>query len=229
MRNYLRAGLKTALQAVLQAVPIAVIFLLAIPVFAQIDTGIISGRVTDPSGAVVPGAKLTITQTATNFASASQTDSDGVYRVPSLQPGTYRVTVTAPGFKTFVQDGVILRIGEDLGVNVKLEVGATNESIEVKSTPALLETQTSSTGQVMEGSYLYALPNYQHWEKGVLYYTPQVESANAPWPGSLGNWSINGGNSYQIGYFEDGQLATTNGRRHHLKFRLGGRGGGQGA
>jgi hypothetical protein len=188
---------------------LAIAFPLAMPVFAQIDTGIISGKVTDPSGAVIPGARLTITQTATNFESISQTDSDGVYRVPSLQPGLYRVSVTAPGFKTYTQDGIILRIGDDLGVNMKLEVGATSDSIEVKYTPPLLETQTSSTGQVMEGDHFYELPNLQHWEKGVMFYTPQVQTTNAPWPGSLGNWSINGGNSYQIGYFEDGQLATT--------------------
>ncbi len=61
----------------------------------------------------------------------------------------------------------------------------------------------------MEGDYFYKLPNYQHWEKGVLYYTPQVESSNAPWPGSLGNWNINGANSYQTAQYEDGILATT--------------------
>ena len=90
-----------------------------------------------------------------------------------------------------------------------LEVGSASESVEVKSTPPLLDTQTSSTGQVMEGDHFYELPNLQHWEKGVMYYTPNVQTTNAPWPGSLGNWSINGGNSYQIGYFEDGALATT--------------------
>ena len=73
----------------------------------------------------------------------------------------------------------------------------------------LLDTQTSSTGQVMEGSYFYQLPNYQHWEKGVLYYTPQVQTSNSPWPGSLGNWNINGGQSYQTAQYEDGIMATS--------------------
>jgi hypothetical protein len=188
---------------------LALTFLLAGRGFAQIDTGVISGRVTDPSGAVVPAAQVTIVQTDSNTESKSETNSDGVYRVPSLRPGPYRVSVTAAGFKASVRDGLTLRIGENLGLDVKLDVGAVTESINVTNSLPLLETQTSSTGQVMAGEYLYQLPNYQHWEKGVLYYTPQVQHSNAAWPGSLSNWSINGGNNYQIGYFEDGQLATT--------------------
>jgi hypothetical protein len=73
----------------------------------------------------------------------------------------------------------------------------------------LLDTQTSSTGQVMEGEYFYKLPNYQHWSRGVLYYTPQVGSTNAPWPGSLGNWNINGGQTWQTAQYEDGIMATS--------------------
>ena len=108
-----------------------------------------------------------------------------------------------------MREGFSLRIGQILDVEVKLEVGAVTESIAVINSRPLLDTQTSSTGQVMEGDYFYELPNYQHWEKGVLYYTPQVESTNAPWPGSLGNWNINGANSYQTAQYEDGMLATS--------------------
>ena len=196
MRNRLVVGL------------LALVCLLAIPVCAQIDTGIISGRVTDSTGAVVPGAKLTITETETNTSSASQTNDEGLYRVPSLRSGTYKVAVTAAGFKAFTRAGLTLRIGENLGVDVTLEVGAVTESVDVTGALPLLETQTSSTGQVMEGQYLYELPNYQHWEVGALFFTPQVQQTNQAWPGSLGNWSINGGNSNQIGYFEDGQVGT---------------------
>ena len=77
----------------------ALAFLLAMPVFAQNNTGIISGRVTDPSGAVVPNAQITVTQTETNVDAVSATNSDGLFRVPSLIDGPYKVTVTAAGFK----------------------------------------------------------------------------------------------------------------------------------
>mgnify|MGYP001047062146 CR=1 FL=1 len=187
---------------------LGLLLLLATPVSAQIDTGIISGKVTDPSGAIVPGARVVITQTTTNTESISQTNQDGLFRVPSLRPGPYRVSVTAAGFRAFTRDGLTLRMGENLNVDVTLEVGAVSESVEVVSSLPLLETQTSSTGQVMDGDYFYQLPNYQHWTNGVLFYTPGVQHSNAVWPGSLGGWSINGGTASQIGYFEDGQLAT---------------------
>jgi hypothetical protein len=184
------------------------LFIAGIPALAQIDTGIISGKVSDPSGAVVPSAKVTVIHTETNIQSVGETNEDGMFRVPSLKSGAYKLVVTAGGFKSLTREGLLLRIGENLAVDLRLEVGAVTESIEVVNQLPLLETQSSSSGQVMSGDYFYALPNYQHWEKGVLFYTPQVQHANQAWPGSLSNWSINGGNSYQIGYFEDGQLAT---------------------
>ncbi|MDR3701654.1 MAG: TonB-dependent receptor [Candidatus Sulfopaludibacter sp.] len=176
---------------------------------AQNNTGIISGRITDQTGAVVPNAEITVTQTDTGVDSVSQSNSEGLFRVPGLRDGPYKVTVTAAGFKKAVRAGFNLQIGQILDVEMKLEVGALTESVTVTNSIPLLDTQTSSTGQVMEGDYFYELPNYQHWEKGVLYYTPQVESSNAPWPGSLGNWNINGANSYQTAQYEDGMLATS--------------------
>jgi Carboxypeptidase regulatory-like domain len=183
--------------------------LLTMPMFAQNNTGIISGRITDPTGAVVPGAQITVTQTDTGVDSVSESNGDGLFRVPSLRDGPYRVVATAAGFKKLVRTGISLRIGENLNVEMKLDVGVVTESIDVVNSIPLLDTQTSSTGQVMEGDYFYQLPNYQHWEKGVLYYTPQVESSNSPWPGSLGNWNFNGANNWQTAQYEDGQLVTT--------------------
>ncbi len=188
---------------------LAPFILLASQLYAQNSTGTISGRITDPSGAVVPNAQITITHLATNVEAISASNSDGLFRAPSLIDGAYKLAITAPGFKRQVRDGITLRIGENLNVEVKLDVGSSAESIEVTGALPLLDTQTSSTGQVMEGDYFYKLPNYQHWEKGVLYYTPQVQTSNAPWPGSLGNWNINGGNSYQTAQYEDGILATS--------------------
>jgi hypothetical protein len=188
---------------------LALMIVLAIPVLAQNDTGIISGRITDSSGAVVPNAQIVVTQTATNVETASAADADGIYRLPGLRDGPYKITVSAPGFKKLVREGLFLRIGQNLSVNLELQVGAVNESVDVVNTVPLLDTQTSYTGQVVEGDYFYELPNYQHWEKGVLYYTPQVESSNAPWPGALGNWNINGGQTWQTATYEDGIMSTT--------------------
>jgi hypothetical protein len=184
-------------------------FLLAMTVFAQNNTGVISGKVTDPSGAVVAGASVTLTHIETNVDTASGTDPDGLFRSPGLPTGTYRVTVNATGFKKFVREGLLLRIGDNQDLEVKLEVGAVSESIEVTGALPLLDTQSSAAGQVMEGEYFYELPNYQHWEKGVLYYTPQVEFSNGVWPGGLGNFNINGGQTWQTATYEDGIISTT--------------------
>jgi hypothetical protein len=188
---------------------IALIFLLAMPVFAQNNAGIISGRVMDSTGAMVPNAQITITQTDTNVDTASGTNADGLFRSPGLRDGPYKVTVSAPGFKKAVREGFNLRIGEILNVEIKLEVGSVSESIDVVNSIPLLDTQTSAAGQVMEGEYFYELPNDQHWEKGVLYYTPQVETSNGVWPGALGNFNFNGGQTWQTGQYEDGIIATT--------------------
>jgi hypothetical protein len=188
---------------------LALLFLLALPGLAQNNTGIISGRVTDPTGAVIPNAQITVTQTETNVDAVSESNSDGLFRVPSLLNGPYKITITATGFKKQVRDGLTLRIGENLNVDIRMEVGSVSDSVEVTSALPLLETQTSATGQVMEGDYFYKLPNYQHWSRGVLYYTPQVGSTNAPWPGSLGNWNINGGQTWQTAQYEDGIMATS--------------------
>ncbi|MCX6626009.1 MAG: carboxypeptidase-like regulatory domain-containing protein, partial [Candidatus Solibacter sp.] len=78
---------------------ITAFLLMVLPLCAQIDNGNITGRVTDPSGAVIAGAQVTVTQTAMNFEAVAQTNEEGIYRAQSLRPGPYRVSVTAAGFK----------------------------------------------------------------------------------------------------------------------------------
>ena len=92
-------------------------------------------------------------QTETNFHFSSVTNSEGIYRVQSLQPGPYSVTFEAPGFKRLVQQNITLRVGDVLPVDATLQVGAATESIEVKAQSTLLETETSSTGTVTEGNH----------------------------------------------------------------------------
>jgi hypothetical protein len=105
------------------------ILLIVLPLCAQIDNGNITGRVTDPTGAVIPGAQVTVTQTAMNFETVAQTNEEGLYRAVQLRPGPYRITVTAQGFKRLVRDSIELRMGQTLQVNLSLEVGAVSDSI----------------------------------------------------------------------------------------------------
>src|SRR5438046_343859 len=92
------------------------------------------GAVTDSSGAIVPGARVTVVNSETSFLSETKTSAEGGYYVPYLSPGAYRITLEAPGFKRNVHDGVIVRSGETPRVDIVLEVGSVADSVEVKAT-----------------------------------------------------------------------------------------------
>lgn len=184
-----------------------------LPLYAQIDNGNITGRVTDSSGAIIAGAQVTLTQTETNFESKAVTNADGIYRALNLRPGPYRVTVAATGFKKLVTENVELRINSTLAVDAKLEVGAVNESVDVQGHSQLLDTETSSSGTTMPGNFFYELPNYQRHASAVLFFTPGATyGSNADTKGVNSFSSLNGIGTGQIGYFEDGVLATMEGR-----------------
>ena len=146
--------------------------LLALPLCAQIDNGNITGRVTDPTGAVIAGAKVTVTQTDMNFETAATTNAEGIYWARNLRPGPYRVTVVAQGFKKLVHEGIDVSISQTLEINAALEVGALADSVEVTTNAVQLETETSSTRRQVPGDYFYAFPEYQRNTKAVLFYTP---------------------------------------------------------
>jgi hypothetical protein len=186
----------------------ALLLMGAVSSYAQVDTGSITGRVIDPTGAVVPGAQVTVTHTAMNFESVTQTNTEGMYRVQSLRPGPYRVTIVAAGFKRVVRENLELRVGDTMAVDVALEVGSVAESIAVTDAAPLLETQTSATGQVVLGDYFYSMPNYQRNVKAILWLTPGFTVNGMAYSGNMNNYHINGLRSSYIGFFEDGVLAT---------------------
>ncbi len=193
----------------IRGVYIALLILFAAPLWAQIDNGNITGRVSDSTGAVIAGAQVSIVQTEMNFETATQTNAEGIYRAQSLRPGPYRITITSPGFKRLVREGLELRPADTMAVNITLDVGAVSESVEVTASAPLLQTETSATGTVVTGDYFYRLPNYQRNVYGALFFTPGVQYGNNTWTGNLGGMQINGLRSGAIGFFEDGQLGTT--------------------
>src|SRR5689334_3278527 len=127
--------------------------LLATTLAAQSSTGTATmvGAVTDTSGSTVPGAKITVTNADAGFVFTSVTTPEGTWYIPNLNPGSYQLRIEAAGFKTYVQNGIILRTAEQPRIDVNLEVGNVAESIQVTGTAALLETETATSGQVMEG------------------------------------------------------------------------------
>ncbi len=126
--------------------------------FAQVDTGTVSGVITDRSGAVVPGAKITILQEETNFQLGLETNESGFYSAPALRPGRYVISAGKEGFRPQKSRPLELRVQDRVEVNFTLEVGALSSEVTVSSVAPLLESETSSLGQVVEEKTITDLP-----------------------------------------------------------------------
>ena len=123
------------------------------------STGALSGTVSDPTGAVVAGAKVTTTNESTGETRTTVCAGDGTYRVPLLPPGRYRLEVTSTGFKTANLPGVTVVVTEISRLDVQLEVGAMTESVQVQAAEELVQTETSSRGRVVDGTAIVNLPS----------------------------------------------------------------------
>ena len=125
---------------------------------AQVDTGTISGFVTDSSGAAVPGASVTLIQQNTNVRLTLVTNETGLYSAPGLRPGQYDVAVAKEGFQAERKTDVDLRVQDRLEVNFSLAVGGTSTEVTVAAAAPLLESETSSLGQVIQEKTITDLP-----------------------------------------------------------------------
>lgn len=137
---------------------IVVLFLCAMLVQAQDTRGNISGTVTDATGAVVSGAAVTVANTGTGTSTRLTTNSSGYYEAPLLLPGSYNVTVESTGFKKSIRSGLTLAIGEQLQINLQLELGDASESITVTSEAPLLDASSVSTGRSLSHREVMDLP-----------------------------------------------------------------------
>ena len=136
---------------------LAAIFMLS--VFAAFgQTAQVTGRVTDPSGAIVPGTTVTITNVGTSVARTVTTNSDGYYTVPLLPPGAYRADVGQSGFKSIARTGITLEVDQRATLDFTLEVGAVSERIEVAAAVVQLNTVEASQGQVIENQRIVDMP-----------------------------------------------------------------------
>ena len=178
---------------------------------AQFDFGVISGTVTDESGGVVPGVRITALDEGNQTSQHATTNSSGYYVFPHLVVGTYTVTAEHSGFKTFNQTGISLHTGEQLNVPIRLTLGAVTQTVQVTGSSRVVSLQPSTGGTVLSHQIQQLEVNGRNpinlalLEPGVL--GSNIGSFN-PDSVSSGSFSINGGRTDAYTVYVDGAVAT---------------------
>ena len=175
---------------------------------AQLYTGSITGLVTDPSGAVVPGAKVTVEDVAKQVPQSVTTDSNGRYVLRSLPPSTYRLTVEVAGFSTAVRDNLVLEVNQNLGIDVPLQLGAATQRVEVEAAATALATQDAVTGQELNRTFINELPLLGRGVFDLASLAPGIHSSDGGGTGGI-NFISNGSRSSTTDILMDGVSATS--------------------
>ena len=118
----------------------------------------VSGNVVDPSGAGIANAEVTMTQTDTNLVRATRSSATGSYTLPNLPIGPYKLEVKAQGFKTFLQEGIVLVVNNNIQVDANMQIGQTSESVEVSAQASMVETKESSVSTLVDQKRIAELP-----------------------------------------------------------------------
>ena len=173
-------------------------FCMSIPAMGQMaDTGSVAGTVTDPSGAAVAGAAVTLTDTSTSAQRTTTSNEAGRYVFPNVPPGTYNMTATKMGFTMARFAKLVVTVGTTLTVNIPMELGAVTTTVEVSATNAELQTANSTIGNTVNGSTLESLPSLGRDVSSFVTMQPGVSP-----DGSVGgtvvdqaNFMLDGGNN----------------------------------
>lgn len=173
------------------------LFLLAAAALAQTDATI-SGTVTDPSGAHVANATVTAENTATGVFSTTQTNESGIYVFAALPPGTYRISAEHPGFRKTALPDVVLAVGSRLNANIALDIGQTNETVEVQATVNEINTSSATIGTVVAERKILELPLVGRSAYNLLTTQPGVIATGTE------SVNINGMQTGAINYTTDG-------------------------
>jgi len=152
---------------------------------AQSSYGRVTGRVVDQQGAAVPNADIRVKQSNTNFQSATKSNQEGLFDIPSLLPGEYVVTLEAAGFKKYTRSGMTVRVGDIVDIDIAVEIGGITETVSVTAEAPLLETGSASLGQVVDQRMITEMPLGGRGVNYLMLTSPGVISTNAPMHGWL--------------------------------------------
>ncbi len=151
--------------------------------------GTIRGTVSDPSGAVVASATVTATQTQTGRATVVVTGKDGVYVFPTLLPSSYSVSVSASGFETYTQTGIVLQANQALTVNLSVRIGSATQTVSVSGDAPQVDTTTGTMSQVIDQSRVVDLPlNGRNAASLITLVAGVVDATNAGQRCQPGQW-----------------------------------------
>src|SRR3954447_1737112 len=153
---------------------------------AQLSTATLSGTITDSTGAAVPDASITLTQTDTNYVRAAKSKGDGSYREEFLPIGPYKISVSASGFKTLERSGITLSVLQNADLDLQLQIGTTGETIEVSADVPLINANNATLGRTISNVEIDNLPLVDRNVYTLLDLTPGVQNNNAAGTGANG-------------------------------------------
>ena len=193
---------------------LALVLFVALPqAVAQTDRGTITGTVSDQTGAVIVGAKVSATNTATRVVTETATTTSGNYTIPGLRGGTYDVSVEQTGFKRAVLTGILVQVGQTVRVDAALQIGETSQAVEVTAETVQIQTETSDRGTVVTGRDVLDLPIVGQGEQRnpafFINLSPGVTSRGTSTPTASGsgrqlNTTVNGSPTGSLEFHLDG-------------------------
>ncbi len=194
----------------LWAIMIAVVINTAIA-WAQLSSGSITGVVTDPSRALIPAAKITLTDVDKGLVTNAVADMAGRYLIRSVQPGNYRLTVSAQGFEGQTRDHIAVDVNQNITADFALNVGTSSNTVAVVGESPLLAAEEASSGQVLNRKFIDAMPVIGRDTMGLTYLTPGTVAVlnGPPKTGTAGNDFVSsGGPAWTTDVLLDGASVT---------------------
>lgn len=185
---------------------------LAISARAQEFRGAITGTVVDPQGAPIPTAQLEATNLDTNVSLKTTTNASGIFAFPYVAVGHYRLSASAPGFKTAVKSGIEVRVGDRLGIDFTMEVGAVSEEVTVAAATPLVDTTDAEEGHVIDTHTLNDMPLFGRnavmltlLTAGITWANPQPSVSERPWDNNgMENFNMDGSQGLTNNFLLDG-------------------------
>ena len=182
------------------------------PAVAQSPTATINGIVLDPTGAAIAGAQVVVVNDATGVQYTTKTNGEGIYVVPNLPPGPYRIQVSNSGFKTIIKPDIFIHVQDALAINFTLPIGAASEVVTVKGGTPLINTENAAVSTVVDRKFVGNMPLNGRSFQDLILLTPGTVTGTpqngATEVGAHGEFSVNGQRSESNYYTVDGVSAN---------------------